>query len=159
MDNLDLNEVWDIYYRDPASRDWSLNSYKKFGEIRDLEGLKQVIGSIPDDKIKGGYICIMRNGIKPVYEDPENENGGAWTFKMSGDELVKNWKDYLIYILTDNLIKNTKGDNCVNGLVLCPKRNFSIMQIWTKGCSFEFNDFHNPNKIQESHVLFRSHNK
>jgi len=159
MENTNLSNVWDVYYRDPSSRDWSLNSYKLFHKIKDMRDLRQLIKTIPDDKIKGGYICIMKENVKPVYEDPENEKGGAWTFKMSNDDLIKNWKDYVIHILTNNFIKNQKEDNNITGIILCPKRGFSIMQIWTKSCSFEFSDFHNPNDISASSVLFRAHEK
>lgn len=130
-------------------------------ELRSYNDLRIMLHTIPLDKIKKGNISIMRHNINPVYEDPQNSQGGAWTLKLGEDILANHWKYYVSRmiieaLLTDNA-KRTKNGNQINGIVLCPRRGFSVIQIWTKGTSLDYEDFHHNQGITSSSILFRRH--
>ncbi|CAG8599612.1 7705_t:CDS:2 [Funneliformis mosseae] len=40
---------------------------------------------------------FMKNGIRPVWEDPHNENGGAWSFRVNKSNSQIVWRELLIY--------------------------------------------------------------
>ena len=41
---------------------------------------------------------IMREGIEPFWEDPQNVNGGCWSFKISKGNIKKYWTELSIYL-------------------------------------------------------------
>lgn len=159
--NQPLDSEWEVYHRDPLSRDWSFQSYEKILELRNFGELRVFLQSIPDSKIIKGNISIMRKGIRPVYEDPMNTNGGAWTLKLGENVLVSHWKYYVSYILSNFILtdkaKENKSDNQVNGIVLCPRRGFSVIQLWTKMTNLDYEDFHHKQGVTSSSILFRKH--
>ena len=48
---------------------------------------------------------LMKNNIKPIWEDENNKNGGYWSIKIS-----KNIEQYMVKIVYD-LINNTLDKN------------------------------------------------
>jgi hypothetical protein len=152
---------WDVYHRDPQSRDWSFQSYEKIMEINTYGELRAFLHLIPEEKIKKGHISIMRHGIKPIYEDPSNTNGGAWTLKLREDILPEYWKYYVTYTMVESLLteqsKQRKPLDRINGIVLCPRRGFSVLQIWTNKDGLEYEDFNHKETVTSSSILFRKH--
>jgi hypothetical protein len=156
-----LGDSWCLYHRDPQSKDWSIQSYEKILEIHTFGDLRSLIQLIPSDKITKGHISLMRHNIQPIYEDPENANGGAWTLKLRDEILPNHWKYYTIHTLINNVLtanaKKEKGDSRVNGIVLCPRRGFSVLQIWTNKSDLEYEDFNHMQGVTSSSILFRRH--
>ena len=41
-------------------------------------------------------VHFFKRGVKPVWEDPRNVKGGAWTFRVSKDKYEETWKEILL---------------------------------------------------------------
>jgi hypothetical protein len=41
-------------------------------------------------------VHFFKRGVKPVWEDPRNMRGGAWTFRVSKDKSEQTWKELLL---------------------------------------------------------------
>jgi len=41
-------------------------------------------------------VHFFKRGVKPVWEDPRNVKGGAWTFRISKDKSEQTWKEVLL---------------------------------------------------------------
>lgn len=41
-------------------------------------------------------VHFFKRGVKPVWEDPRNVKGGAWTFRVPKDKSEQTWKEFLL---------------------------------------------------------------
>lgn len=54
-----------------------------YEDVADIATFYRVYNNYPWDKIRlRDTVHIFRKGVKPVWEDPENLNGGCWTFRV-----------------------------------------------------------------------------
>jgi dipeptide/tripeptide permease len=76
----------------------------------------------------------MKSGIKPIWEDPKNRDGGCFSYKVINKNVCSVWKD-LTYALVGGSISSQSGFvNCVTGITISPKKNFCIIKIWMTDC-------------------------
>ena len=78
----------------------------------------------------------MRKGIKPMWEDKLNRDGGSFSFKIINKNVKEIW-DNLSCLLAGECIFNLDSDDNlnINGITISPKKNFCIIKIWVKDCS------------------------
>lgn len=125
-----LNNIWTLWLHLPNDTDWSINSYKKLATFDTLEKCIVLIENINKLIVEKCMIFIMKDNIKPIWEDVENSKGGCFCYKFSTNLVYDIWKD-LSYLL----IGNTLGDNFelldnINGISISPKKNFCIIKLW-----------------------------
>lgn len=138
-----LNDKWDLYYHLPHDANWTLDSYISITkDINDIETIIQINEDMHDNVIKNCMLFIMKTGITPMWEDPNNRNGGCFSYKVSNKYVVDVWKN-LTYLLCGNNLSNKKEYNkYINGLTISPKKNFCIVKIWL-----------NTHKIQDPSII------
>ena len=87
----------------------------------------------------------MKEGIKPMWEDKQNINGGCFSYKINNKVVTKIWKE-----LSYALMGETLSDyDIINGITISPKKNFCIIKIWISNC-----DNINPEIIKEIDGLY-----
>ena len=89
-----------------------------------------------------GMFFLMKNDIKPMWEDTQNVDGGCWSFRVNKKEVIKTWHELIISVLGECLMKEPKYSKIINGISISPKRSFSIIKIWNNNV-----------KINESKLL------
>ena len=124
-----LNSSWSIYIHEVNEKDWSLESYIKVYTVKTIEDFWIFFNNFKD--LNKYMFFIMRGDIKPVYEDPENKNGGSYSFMINPYHLRNTVIYTSICMLAEQLNKSDKTME-INGLSLVPKPNHTIMKIWTK---------------------------
>jgi hypothetical protein len=77
---------------------------------------------------------MMREGIKPTWEDPKNRNGGCFSYKVTNKNVYKVWKELIYVVIGSSISKNANFVNCVTGITISPKKNFCIVKIWLENC-------------------------
>jgi translation initiation factor 4E len=122
-----LNDSWILWYHDPNDLNWDLASYKQVSEIKTISDFWNTYEFIQNNIIENSMFFIMREGIEPLWEDPQNVNGGCWSFKIPKGNIKKYWAELSIYLLGENI---TKREKLVNGLSISPKKTFCIIKIW-----------------------------
>ena len=70
-----------LWFHRVNNNNWDISSYKKIVEIKNLEDLFYTYKRI--NNFTSGMFFLMKNTIKPVYEDENNINGGVFTFKVT----------------------------------------------------------------------------
>ena len=109
-----------------------------------LEELITLIESLPDILIKNCMLFFMRDGIKPLWEEPQNRNGGCFSYKVIDKNISFTWKN-LCYIVSGQSISKNKGFvEKLNGITISPKKKFCIIKIWMSDC-----DNQNPEMITD----------
>ena len=129
----------------------------------------------PDKLPVGCKFALFQEGIKPVWEDKENQGGGSFILRVKKNYANKFWEDLLISYIGEQCDEN--DDICV--LNLGVKANEINISIWTRALDEEsreiidewirktlgFNDKieieyrHHPKGTEEPHQQHKPHHK
>jgi hypothetical protein len=133
-----LADKWNLYYHLPFDKTWDENSYKLIMEnIYSIEQLIAMNETMPNEVIRTCMLFVMKSGIMPLWEDPMNRNGGAFSYKISIKNVPLVWR-HLLYLLGGNsLTIDVKHMSRINGLSISPKKGFCIVKIWLCDCSLQ----------------------
>jgi hypothetical protein len=129
-----LSDKWTLWAHLPHNTDWSIKSYIKVSTFNNVEDTIAVTETLPSILVENCMLFLMREGIKPTWEDPKNRNGGCFSYKVSNKSVYSVWKD-LTYVVAGNTIsKQMSFVNSVTGITISPKKNFCIIKIWMTDC-------------------------
>ncbi len=126
--NFELKSKWILWYHPTENNDWSMESYKKVFEIKTYYDLLYIMKNLKN--ISSGMFFVMREGIKPIYEDPQNMIGGYWSIRLMKRDSYDYFKKIVYYIVMENLMKREDHNKKINGLSISPKINNCIFKIW-----------------------------
>jgi len=125
-----LNDTWCLYIHLSNDTNWDVNSYKIIATFNNLEKAISVIEYINNDIIIKSMVFIMKNNIKPLWEDPENKNGGCFSYKINNTCVYNIWKVLCYSLIGNTLINDENILNNINGISISPKKNFCIIKLW-----------------------------
>lgn len=103
---------------------------KMFGEFSTICGMWSWMKEYMPSKLDiGDDIYQFKNGIKPIWEDNNNKNGGRWSFVIKNhnyfDEI---WLRIHLGISGETLDPN----NQINGILLSLRKGYIKISIWTR---------------------------
>jgi hypothetical protein len=125
-----LNDNWCIYIHLCNDTNWDVNSYKIIATFNTLEKAIAIIENIKSDIITKSMIFIMKNNIKPLWEDPANKKGGCFSYKINNNNIYNTWKVLSYSLIGNTLINDDNILNNINGISISPKKNFCIIKLW-----------------------------
>ena len=154
-----LNDNWCIYIHLSNDTNWDVNSYKIIATFNTLEKAITIIENIKNDIIIKSMIFIMKNNIKPLWEDPENKKGGCFSYKINNNNVYNTWKTLCYSLIGNTLIDDDNILNNINGISISPKKNFCILKIWNKNSNISSNNIlsKNINFLNMEDVLYSNH--
>ena len=79
------------------------------------------------------YLYAFKENVRPVWEDPNNKNGGYFLLRFDKEHSNKVWED----ILLGFVVRNLKENVMVNGLRLKIKKNFATVEVWISDANNE----------------------
>lgn len=132
-----LNNSWNLWAHLPHDTDWSVKSYKKIYQLNTIEETMAITETLPEILVKNCMLFIMKNGIMPIWEDPQNRNGGCFSYKISNKIVHETWKLLTYILLGETISKNESCVSSVTGITISPKKNFCIIKIWLSNCSYQ----------------------
>jgi translation initiation factor 4E len=130
-----LSDKWTLWAHLPHNTDWSIASYQQIFTFSTVEETIAVTETIPNIMIENCMLFMMRDGIKPTWEDPKNRKGGCFSYKISNKTVAKVWKDLSYVVVGGTVSKQSGYVNNVTGITISPKKNFCIIKIWMSDCS------------------------
>jgi hypothetical protein len=94
-----LYDKWTLWAHLPHDTDWTFDSYTRILTFDTVEAIITLLETIPDEMITNCMLFIMRDGIKPMWEDPKNRKGGCdrryksasnyqWDYYFSKEKLL-----------------------------------------------------------------------
>jgi len=129
---------WNLYYHLPQNKNWDLSSYKLIlGGIETAEQLVAVADALPPNVAKYCMLFVMRDGIMPMWEDPNNRNGGYFSYKVSNKFVPEVWKTLFYALCGETLSTNPRYNHLINGITISPKKNFCILKVWLRDLSMQ----------------------
>ena len=80
-----LNNKYTLYAHLPNDSNWDISSYKVITNINILEEMISLNENIPEDLIQKCMFFLMKDNIKPMWEDENNKKGGSISYKINND--------------------------------------------------------------------------
>ena len=132
-----LDSKWILWYHSPLDKSWGRDSYKSIIEIESVEEYiileKSWLECLPT-VVEGMYFVMRKNKngstIYPQWEDPNNINGGYWSFKVENLDAQNIWFILFKLLIGESLLDNEQNPYLINGISISPKRTFCIVKIW-----------------------------
>ena len=155
-----LLDKWILYAHLPHDTDWTIKSYKQISPITSIEQAIAITESLPEKMIKNCMLFLMRDNIKPIWEDVNNKNGGCFSYKIANKNVARVWREVSYILVGESLLGKKTGTSKINGITISPKKNFCIIKIWLNNCTNQ-----NPETINYSNIegftsygsLFKKH--
>ena len=130
-----LSDKWTIWAHLPHNTDWSIKRYIPITTFTTVEETIAVTETLPPILVENCMLFMMREGIKPTWEDPKNRNGGCFSYKVSNKNVFETWRDLTYLLIGESLSSNAIFVNSISGITISPKKNFCIIKIWMSDCS------------------------
>lgn len=61
---------------------------------------------------------VNEESIKPMWEDPENENGGVWTFRISKRDSKAAWQELVLACIGEQFSEQCGKDDDICGVTV-----------------------------------------
>ena len=130
-----LSDNWTLWAHLPHNTDWSITSYIPISTFTTVEETIAVTETLPAVLVENCMLFMMKEGIKPTWEDPKNRNGGCFSYKVLNKNVYKVWKDLTYVVVGATISGNSNFVSCVTGITISPKKNFCIIKIWMTDCN------------------------
>ena len=88
----ELSHTWTFWLHLPDDNDWTINSYKKIYTFDSLNDAIILIENLNENLVKLCMLFIMKNNVKPIWEDENNRNGGYFSYKINVKDVYYVWK-------------------------------------------------------------------
>jgi len=159
VDTTQFKGIWTLWYFNPKKTDWALTNYEKVADISNADQFWTIVRAIPKDGIECGYFFFMRRGVRPIWEVPENENGGSWSKKIATKEIHEIALDLMVHAATEAVL-TSRGETFV-GVSTSPKGDFNIVKLWNTSASINSKALLNPEMKMTitDDVVYTPHNK
>jgi len=129
--------VWTFWYlkRDGAMQTLSNyeDSIKKIGDFQSVESFWKIYNHIirpGDAPFSVDYFCF-RDGVRPMWEDSENKNGGKFVLRAPKQrgKAARWWEDVLLAVLGGQFA--VPSDE-ICGVIVSIRPGKEVFSIWTK---------------------------
>lgn len=127
-----LNNTWTLWLHLPHDVDWSISSYKKVVTFDTLEDSIRLIENTNKELVEKCMLFVMKDNIKPIWEDSGNSKGGCLCYKIDENTVYEVWKKLNYYLIGGTLIDNEDIMENINGISISPKKNYCIIKFWLK---------------------------
>jgi hypothetical protein len=130
---VEATDSWKLYIHLTNDPDWSVSSYKVVDTVDTVDGAIALMNNMPQSCVDNGMLFFMRGGVKPVWEDPENRNGGCFSYKVEDFRKASPreiFKRICYAVMTDTLCDSADFMRSITGVTISPKLNFYIIKLW-----------------------------
>ena len=158
-----LSNKWVIWYHSVNDNSWSVNSYTPMVSFDTAEkAITLLYKCLYEQHIVRAMLFVMKNDIKPLWEDRDNIKGGCFSFKIQNKHVFEIWRMLILKVITGDLFEDETVMNCVNGITVSPKKYFCIVKIWMNTCKYNDASQLNIKDINAIHLysencLFKQH--
>lgn len=127
-----LKHTWVVWYRSPGNKfqDYEKSTHKiaHFGTVEEFWAVYSHLRR-PSSLPHVSDYHLFKQGIRPVWEDKENRNGGKWNIRLKKGVANRYWEDLMLAIV-GNQFGDAGEDLC--GAVLSVRGNEDVLSVWTR---------------------------
>nr|CDS31183.1 eukaryotic translation initiation factor 4E [Hymenolepis microstoma] len=132
-----LQDTWDFFvFNYNVGTDWT----QRMQKVTDFNTVEQFWSTMfhtlpPADIPNGTDLYVFKRGIKPMWEDPMNENGGRWLIQVLPNADVNFYWEELLMLIVGNSWETEDDSNEICGVVFQPRTRGSRISLWTSNWS------------------------
>lgn len=127
-----LKSTWVVWYRSPGNKfqDYEKSTHKiaHFGTVEEFWAVYSHLRR-PSTLPHVSDYHLFKHGIRPVWEDKENRNGGKWNIRLKKGVANRYWEELMLAIVGDQF--GDAGDDLC-GAVLSVRGNEDVLSVWTR---------------------------
>jgi hypothetical protein len=122
------------------SNDPSSNAYEdrlvRLAEVNDIRSFWSVFNNFDTSLLPlRDSVHLFKRGVKPIWEDPRNVSGGAWTFRVPKQLAEEFWKEVCMLAIGEQLQaavveEGFRDDIC--GISLGVRFGSVLVQVWNR---------------------------
>lgn len=132
-----LCSSWTLWAHLPHDTDWSVDSYKRIVTFDTVEDLIALYREIPETMVRNCMLFLMRENVHPTWEDPQNRDGGCFSFKVGNKTVPAVWTHLSYALAGETLAVNQMLMDSITGVTISPKKNFCVVKVWLSGCKYK----------------------
>lgn len=158
MEKYAIENQWDLWFHSIKNTKWDKSSYKKIYTIKNYLDFGVLDNIFKQNHYQNGMFFVMKSGIFPNWEDPENRLGGCLSFKVKSSNVIECWNDILFKCISGKSMRDLNDK--INGLSISPKKEFNIIKLWFsekdvnyKDNFIEFSDLNINNSLYKAHSV------
>ena len=129
---MDLNTKWVLWYHSLKNTAWNKSSYTKFYTFTNLIDYSIFEETVQTNHLQNGMFFLMRDGIFPNWEDPDNSEGCCISFKIPGQTIKEEFCKILLHCITEDILIDPDKSEELNGFSIAPKKEFNIAKLWMR---------------------------
>ena len=162
--NLFLNTYWTVWKHDSDCNVWTEDSYKNIYTLNSIGSMWRFLNNFHlFDKVKYQFF-VMRNKIKPIWEDNNNRHGGQCSIKF--ECFSRNGKidcgtiamvNICLLMMNETLIPYDNTD--INGVSYTIKNKSILIKIWCKNYDNKINEKLPVSLINKLDSILKSNDK
>eukprot|EP00050_Salpingoeca_kvevrii_P021930 m.118066 g.118066 ORF g.118066 m.118066 type:complete len:275 (+) comp9528_c0_seq1:899-1723(+) len=137
-----LNSVWTFWFDDPSAvkarrslrqADSYEDQLKELGSVRSVEMFWRYLSHLlpPANMGIGSNYHFFRHGIRPMWEDRANVDGGKWVITIDSPLLTERVNDLWLATLAGLIGEQIDLTNQVTGAVISRRRERYALALWT----------------------------
>ena len=127
--NISLIDTYTLWYHGLNDKSWNLDSYKKMCTITNVSEFWRMLNNFDKIGYRNRHLFLMKNDIKPMWEDENNKNGGVCSFKIEVHNSLEIYENLSTHMVL-GLISDIPSD--INGISFCPKGNTVFVKVWNR---------------------------
>ncbi|MCJ1375724.1 hypothetical protein MMC20_006961 [Loxospora ochrophaea] len=103
-----------------------------------LKPFWEAFNNYPVEQLKmKDSLHFFKRGVRPVWEDPRNVNGGALVFRVTKAHTKEFWKEILMMAVGDQFADVVQPKDDICGISLNIRMHTNLVSIWTRDGSNE----------------------
>lgn len=128
--NMFFPYSWNVWIHKNSSSDWSISGYDNIMTIKSVADFWLFANAFNKLNYMDYQFFIMRENIKPIWESPENRNGGSAIIRLrlSDKNLLNIWEDICLYTINNQICSSSISD--INGISFNLKNDLTVIKIW-----------------------------
>jgi hypothetical protein len=143
-----FDNKWSLWIHEDKDN-WTITGYKKIYEIENIKDFWNLYNFWnKHNNITYKHFFLMKNDNKPIWEVPENIQGGSWSFKILEDKAYNLFEDLSTYLVCEKLCPTITDE--IMGLSICLKKNNNvIIKVWNNNSKNNSLKFINENILNK----------
>ncbi|KAG0220935.1 eukaryotic translation initiation factor 4E member 3-like protein [Mortierella sp. GBAus27b] len=110
---------------------------KEIADVNTVQSFWSVYNNItgPENLALRCSLHFIHKGVKPLWEDPKNEHGGAWNFRTAKTDTAMAWRELLMALIGEQFEGTIAEGDQIFGISVSARWNSHIFQIWNMDSS------------------------
>jgi len=132
-----------LWYHSIENKSWKLDSYINLCQdlpdnvIRTIRQLWEIYDEL-SNIFTAGFFFLLKEGITPRWEDPPNNRGGYWSFRIRKDDANEIWKKLSASLVGNTITEDEKLLNTITGISISSKIANCVIKIWNNNKNINY---------------------